>query len=134
MVLRSRRVLRLAGLRRRPRTPGPPRQVTTSERDLRARIVWQGGRLDPAVPAPIWQPWVNTPLKTRAQADAARQAIVDAGLHPHRDDPKNWDALVALGLILDRVPRSRRILDAGSTQYSRLLPWLYLYGYRRLHG
>jgi SAM-dependent methyltransferase len=25
-------------------------------------------------------------------------------------------------------------MDAGATLYSRLLPWLYLYGFRRLHG
>jgi len=67
-------------------------------------------------------------------AQAAHAAIADAGLHPHADEPKNWDALVALGLILDRFPTTARVLDAGSTQYSRLLPWLYLYGFRRLHG
>jgi 2-polyprenyl-3-methyl-5-hydroxy-6-metoxy-1,4-benzoquinol methylase len=134
VVGRSRRALGRLRRRGRPRAPGPPRHATQSERKLRARITSQGGRLDPTRPIPIWRSWVNASLKTREQVDAARKALVDAGLSPHPDDPKNWDALIALGLVLDRFGPRARVLDAGATQYSRLLPWLYLYGFRRLHG
>ena len=116
-----------AGLRVEP--PVPP-----EDKALRDRLVWQGSRLDPDRPAAIWHEWENAALRTRAQSEAARRAIVDAGLSPHGDEPKNWDALLALGLILDRFPSTARVLDAGATLYSRLLPWLYLYGFRRLHG
>ena len=117
-------------------SPAPAVDAPIPEGDvkLRDRLVWQGARLDPAVPADIWRPWANAALRTRAEADAARDAVVAAGLHPHADDPKNWDSLLALGLILDRFDTTARVLDAGSTQYSRLLPWLYLFGYRALHG
>jgi SAM-dependent methyltransferase len=130
-----RRSSRLLGMTpQRPQSANGRATPGVSERDFRAKIVWQGGRLDPARPPQIWRPWINRALQSREDADAAKAALVEVGLHPHRDDPKNWDSLVALGLILDRFPSSARVLDAGSTQYSRLLPWLYLYGYRRLHG
>jgi SAM-dependent methyltransferase len=77
---------------------------------------------------------VNTALQSNAEVEEACAAVVGAGLPPHGDRPKNWDLLVALGLILDRVPRSGAVLEMGATQYSRLLPWLYLYGYRALRG
>jgi SAM-dependent methyltransferase len=64
----------------------------------------------------------------------ARQEVVACGLPPHQDEPKNWDYLVALGLILARIPRSSPVLEAGATRYAPLLRWLYLYGYRRLWG
>ena len=32
------------------------------------------------------------------------------------------------------VPLWRREFEMGATQYTKLLPWLYLYGYRRLVG
>ena len=140
VVLRSRRALREAGsgVARALHPPPPPAPVETpippAEVKLRERLVWQGARLDPAPPSGIWRPWANAALRTRAESRAARAAVVEAGLHPHDDDPKNWDSLLALGLILERSPTTARVLDAGSTQYSRLLPWLYLYGYRKLHG
>lgn len=77
---------------------------------------------------------MNTALLSEAQADQAFSAIQAAGLPPHGERPKNWDLLVALGLILDRVPRSGSVLEMGAPQYARLLPWLYLYGYRSLRG
>ena len=77
---------------------------------------------------------MNTALLSEAQVDQAILAVQAAGLPPHGERPKNWDLLVALGLILDRVPRSGSVLEMGATQYARLLPWLYLYGYRSLRG
>jgi SAM-dependent methyltransferase len=54
-----------------------------------------------------------------------------AGLPPHRDRPKNWDAAGAVGAVLGLVPergRSLAVLDAGAARYSSILPWLRLYG------
>lgn len=62
----------------------------------------------------------------------ASRALRDAGLVLHKDPPKNWDALVALGTFLERVPRDAPILDMGAPRYSPLLRWLYQYGYRSL--
>jgi SAM-dependent methyltransferase len=82
----------------------------------------------------VWRPWLNAALKTLRDVELARAEVTACGLPPHPDDPKNWDLLIALGLILERYSRRARVLDAGATQYSRLLPWLYLYGFRNLHG
>ena len=60
--------------------------------------------------------------------------ITACGLPPHPERTKNWDLLIALGLILERTPTRGAVLEMGSTQYSKLLPWLYLYGYRSLVG
>jgi SAM-dependent methyltransferase len=42
--------------------------------------------------------------------------------------------LAALDCILASASRSANILDAGAEIYSRILPWLFLYGYRNLEG
>ena len=60
--------------------------------------------------------------------------ITACGLPPHPERSKNWDLLIALGLILERTTTRGAVLEMGSTQYSKLLPWLYLYGYRSLVG
>ena len=39
-----------------------------------------------------------------------------------------------IACVLERMPRSARILDAGAMPYSALLPSLFLYGYRNLIG
>jgi SAM-dependent methyltransferase len=77
---------------------------------------------------------VNRALGTQAQASAAVAEIVACGLPPHQDSPKNWDLLVALGVILDRTNPADPILEMGAPSYTRLLPWLSLYGYRDLQG
>jgi SAM-dependent methyltransferase len=104
------------------------------ERALRRRLISAGGSLQPRPPDRQWKAWVNTALQSNAQVDAACEAVAAAGLPPHGERPKNWDLLVALGTILDRIPRSGAVLEMGATQYARLLPWLYLYGYRSLRG
>lgn len=57
---------------------------------------------------------------------------LDLPLHP--DPQKNWDSAIALASILRRTDCNARILDAGSATYSRLLHWLYFYGYKNLTG
>jgi SAM-dependent methyltransferase len=50
------------------------------------------------------------------------------------DPPKNWDSLAALDCVLANTSKRARVLDAGSELYSRILPWLCLYGYKNLVG
>jgi SAM-dependent methyltransferase len=56
------------------------------------------------------------------------------GLVAHPGRPKNWDLLVALGSILERTNTRAAVLDMGAARYSKVLPWLYAFGYRRLAG
>ena len=105
-----------------------------SERALRRRLRAEGASFAPRRPSPLWNGWVNRALLGREEVEAAHDEVVACGLPPHGDRPKNWDLLVALGTILESCPPGARILDAGAPHYARLLPWLYLYGYRELHG
>jgi glycosyltransferase involved in cell wall biosynthesis/SAM-dependent methyltransferase len=71
-----------------------------------------------------------------SQADVA-DAVTQCrrlGLPLHRDRPKNWDALGALSTVLHEVGREAAVLDAGAARYSPVLPWLRIYGVRRLVG
>jgi SAM-dependent methyltransferase len=119
-----RRLRRLLGL--------PPRNP--ANRKFRKEIRRAGGSMHPRPLPPIWTGWVNRALRTQAEVDLAVRTLRDAGLVPHGDGPKNWDALVALALVLRRVPLTGRVLEMGATQYSPLLRWLFQYGYRRLVG
>jgi SAM-dependent methyltransferase len=55
-------------------------------------------------------------------------------LPPFSDPPKTWDTLGALYEVVSRTKKDALVLDAGAEIYSRILPWLYLYGYRNLIG
>lgn len=77
---------------------------------------------------------LNRPLLAANQWHRALESVKHLRLPPHVDDPKNWDALGALDAILRELPPSAAVLDAGAAAYSPLLSWLYLYGYRDLHG
>lgn len=99
---------------------------------LRGHIRASGGSLQPRRPAPLWHRWVNTALQTGEDVDSAVVAVQEAGLIPHQDRPKNWDALVALGTILETTPRRGPVLDMGSARYAPLLEWLFAYGYESL--
>lgn len=84
-------------------------------------------------PAPAVRP-MNVALKTQAEVDASVAEANRLKLPPFSDAAKNWDSLGALNEIVARIPRDGLILDAGAEVYSRILPWLYLYGYRNLIG
>jgi hypothetical protein len=84
-------------------------------------------------PIPAVHP-MNTVLKTQAEVEASAAETVRLRLPPRDDRCKNWDSLGALSEILQRIPHTGIILDAGAELYSRILPWLYLYGYRNLIG
>jgi SAM-dependent methyltransferase len=103
-------------------------------RALHRRLAAEGASLHPTRPRRIWEAWVNRALETSRDAAAAVAEVRSCGLPPHQDAPKNWDLLVALGLILDRTHRADPILEMGAPSYTRLLPWLALYGYRDLQG
>ena len=104
------------------------------DRAFRRRLAAEGASLRPARPRRVWEAWVNRALGTQAQVAGAVAEITSCGLPPHQDAPKNWDLLVALGLILDRTGPADPILEMGAPAYTRLLPWLALYGYRDLQG
>ncbi|HEY3534756.1 MAG TPA: class I SAM-dependent methyltransferase [Pedococcus sp.] len=70
-------------------------------------------------------------LRSRAMWEDAVAQARHLRLPLHRDLPKNWDALGAVGAVLslaDDGTRSARVMDAGSARYSPVLPWLRLYG------
>jgi SAM-dependent methyltransferase len=52
----------------------------------------------------------------------------------HHDRPKNWDALGAVSVILNKLGTDIAVLDAGAARYSSVLPWLRLYDVRELVG
>lgn len=96
------------------------------QRRLEARRGLGGGR-----PAPTSVP-PTAVLKDKATWERATAEARSLRLPLHRDLPKNWDALGAVGAILDLVDdgtRSARVMDAGSARYSPVLPWLRLYGF-----
>lgn len=83
-------------------------------------------------PGAVKADWMNTTLKSPAEWQQAVTTLTGAGLHPHPDGPKNWDALAALSVIREHTGRGK-ILDAGGEVYSPLAEWLALYGYRNLY-
>lgn len=79
-------------------------------------------------------PWHNAVLQTGAERDRVIAQVKALGLPVGVDPPKCWDCLAALDAILRHASRRARVLDAGAERYSQLLPWLCLYGFRRLEG
>jgi SAM-dependent methyltransferase len=77
---------------------------------------------------------VNGTLKTRAEWEQAFQHGKRLHVPLHRGPEKNWDHLAAVTTILANTKPNARILDAGAEIYSNVLPALFLYGYRDLHG
>ena len=85
-------------------------------------------------PVRPYAPWHNAVLQTERERDYALDQIRSLGLPLMEDRAKNWDSLAALDCILRNTTRRARVLDAGAELYSVILPWLFLYGYRRLQG
>ena len=77
---------------------------------------------------------VNTVLKTHAEVQQSVAEAERLKLPAFSDPPKTWDTLGALHEVVTRTSKDARVLDAGAEMYSRILPWLYLYGYRNLYG
>lgn len=97
---------------------------------FRFALMVKGASLRPRRPH---APWMNRALRTHEESAAALAQLKTLRLHRHFNPPKNWDALAALDLILNRTETMGRILDAGGEVYSPLVEWLSLYGYRHLH-
>ena len=79
-------------------------------------------------------PWMNSALRTREQVERSTTEARRLRLPPCHDREKTWDTLAALREVLLHTKPTGRVLDAGAEMYSRMLPWLYLYGYRELVG
>ena len=79
-------------------------------------------------------PWHNAVLKSREESQRAAEQVQNLGLPLISDPAKNWDSLAALDCILANTSKEARVLDAGAQLYSRILPWLCIYGYRKLDG
>jgi len=108
------------------------RLALTPELLFRAYLLGRTGtlRIRPRPPRQA----VNLPLLSNEAWQRALASVKQLRLAPHDDGPKNWDALACLDSILSELPASAAVLDAGAASYSPLLRWLYLYGYRDLHG
>jgi SAM-dependent methyltransferase len=127
-----------AAMRKAAPPGGVPRAVAKRayEQMLWERVRVQGwleGRRAAPRPRPAPRPATDL-LSTRAQWQAAVRECRRLGLPRHPGRAKNWDALGALSVVLDSVPATGPVLDAGAARYSPLLPWLWLYGYTRLIG
>jgi SAM-dependent methyltransferase len=97
---------------------------------LRRRLEARSGE-----PRPLPPPMPDTDLlRDAASWQAAVEECKRLRLPLHRDIPKNWDALGAVGTILRTVGREASVLDAGAARYSSILPWLRLYGLTDLVG
>lgn len=106
--------------------------VLRSELLYRASLRWKfgAGSLSRA-PGP---PLANGTLKSVAEWQEATERGKKLHVPLHRGSEKNWDHLAAVSTILANTTPSARILDAGAELYSNVLPALFLYGYRDLHG
>lgn len=107
------------------------RRLLGSEPTFRLYLAARSGFSSPKQP-PV-RP-LNAALQSRQQAREAYELVRSLGLPPHEDMPKNWDALGAVSQIVRELPTSATVLDAGAEDYSPILPWLYRYGFRNLHG
>jgi SAM-dependent methyltransferase len=82
-------------------------------------------------------PWSCAVLKSEHEVRCSIEQVQRLGLPlvgrtAANKEPKNWDSLAALELILKNTDPRARIFDAGGERYSMILPWLALYGYRDL--
>ena len=77
---------------------------------------------------------LNGTLKSRGEWESAFENARRLHVPLHRGPEKNWDHLAAVSAILNHTKLNACILDAGAEIYSNVLPALFLYGYRDLHG
>lgn len=94
--------------------------------------LWLRGAKEPLPPQ--WS-CMNRALRSSGEVGTAVEEVQRIGLFRYyMDVEKTWDSLSALSYVLENTNKDEKILDAGSSLYSVILPWLYLYGYRNLVG
>jgi SAM-dependent methyltransferase len=72
-------------------------------------------------------------LQSEHEWRSAADEVQRLGLRPYETMPaKSWDSLVALRAVLSSITPREGVLDAGGEEYSTILPWLSLYGFRDL--
>jgi SAM-dependent methyltransferase len=107
------------------------RPATQNESVYRTYLRLRGAR-KPSLPE--WTT-MNRALRSKGEVAAAVAEAERIGLFRYyMDVVKTWDSLSALSYILRATDIMAKVLDAGSSLYSVILPWLSLYGYRRLVG
>jgi SAM-dependent methyltransferase len=78
---------------------------------------------------------MNKALESKGEVGASVAEAERIGLFRFlMDVEKTWDNLSALSYLLRTTDKTSKVFDAGSSLYSVILPWLSLYGYRRLVG
>lgn len=116
---------------------GLKRRLSEVARRTRIGFRWHLARNEGAAwrpDDPVGPPVEHGVLQSEEEWKQAVSTCRDAGLPLHSDLPKNWDSLIALRYILSETDPGARVVDAGAASYSRILPWLFLYGYRDLLG
>lgn len=76
----------------------------------------------------------NSVLLSSAEINQASKETKALRLPFHGDPRKNWDTLTMVDCVLKNTDKNSTILDAGAETYSRVLHWLFLYGYKNLIG
>lgn len=76
--------------------------------------------------------WWNGSLRSADQLQTAIERARSTRLPLHEERDRNWDALEALELILERADRETPVADLGLRPYRPLLDWLELLGFERL--
>ena len=74
----------------------------------------------------------NSALKTHKEWQKACCEANELTLPSHQTPQKNRDSLISLLEIMNLKSKNIKILDAGATLESVILPWLYIYGFRNL--
>lgn len=75
-----------------------------------------------------------TPLKSKAEMNAATFLIEKLGLPLHNDHQKNWDTLKALYYVARSTDSKSSILDAGGGLHSPVLNALASFGYDSIYA
>jgi len=76
----------------------------------------------------------NKVLLSKQECIEAAERGRSLGLPLHRSLENNWDHLEAVYAIVNSVPKSANILDAGAELYSNVLPALFACGFSHLFG
>lgn len=106
-----------------------------SEFLYRLSLRWRFGRSVPEADRSFFPAGLpNRVLASRTEWQEAAEYGRQLHLPLHRSGDKNWDHLAAVHAIVQSLPKSAWVLDAGAEFYSNVLPALFTYGFRHLYG